>query len=55
MKMLTHVDFEQVQQWGIQGFPALIAVNGEQGHMVANGYMEATDMLQRVQAVFDGT
>ncbi len=55
MKMLTHLDFEQVQQWGIQGFPALIAVNSEQGKLIANGYMEAADMLQGVQAVFAGT
>ena len=52
MRMLTHVDFEQVQQWGIQGFPALIAVHGDQGHLIANGYTEANELLAKVQQVF---
>jgi protein-disulfide isomerase-like protein with CxxC motif len=41
-----------VQQWGIRGFPALIAVVNGEAQLVANGYMEADEMLQRVQQVF---
>jgi putative protein-disulfide isomerase len=52
IKSLTRNDFAMVQQWGIRGFPALIAVVNGEAQLVANGYMEADEMLQRVQQVF---
>jgi putative protein-disulfide isomerase len=52
IKTQTRNDFAMVQQWGIRGFPALIAVVNGEAQLVANGYMEAGDMLQRVQEVF---
>lgn len=52
IKTQTRNDFAMVQQWGIRGFPALIAVVNGEAQLVANGYMEADDMLQRVQQVF---
>jgi putative protein-disulfide isomerase len=52
IKTLTRNDFAMVQQWGIRGFPALIAVVNGEAQLVANGYMEANEMLQRVQQVF---
>jgi putative protein-disulfide isomerase len=52
IKSLTRNDFEMAQQWGIRGFPALIAVVDGQAQLVANGYMEAATMLQRVQQAF---
>jgi putative protein-disulfide isomerase len=52
IKTQTRNDFAMVQQWGIRGFPALIAVVNGEAQLVANGYMEADDMLQRVQEVF---
>jgi putative protein-disulfide isomerase len=52
IKIQTRNDFAMVQQWGIRGFPALIAVANGEAQLVANGYMEADEMLQRVQAVF---
>jgi putative protein-disulfide isomerase len=52
IKSLTRNDFEMVQQWGIRGFPALIAVVNGEAQLVSNGYMEADEMLQRVQQVF---
>ena len=52
IKTQTRNDFAMVQQWGIRGFPALIAVVDGEAQLVANGYMEADDMLQRVQQVF---
>lgn len=52
IKSLTRNDFEMAQQWGIRGFPALIAVVDGQAQLVANGYMEADAMLQRVQQAF---
>ena len=52
IKTHTRNDFAMVQQWGIRGFPALIAVVNGEAQLVANGYMEAGEMLQRVQQVF---
>jgi putative protein-disulfide isomerase len=52
IKTQTRNDFAMVQQWGIRGFPALIAVVNGEAQLVANGYMAAGDMLQRVQEVF---
>ena len=48
----TRNDFAMVQQWGIRGFPALIAVVNGEAQLVANGYTETDEMLQRVQQVF---
>lgn len=52
IKTQTRNDFAMVQQWGIRGFPALIAVVNGEAQLVANGYMEVDEMLQRVQQVF---
>jgi putative protein-disulfide isomerase len=52
IKTQTRNDFAMVQQWGIRGFPALIAVVNGEAQLVVNGYMEADEMLQRVQQVF---
>ena len=52
IKAQTRNDFAMVQQWGIRGFPALIAVVNGEAQLVANGFMEADEMLQRVQQVF---
>jgi putative protein-disulfide isomerase len=52
IKTQTRNDFAMVQQWGIRGFPALIAVVNGEAQLVANGYMEADEMLLRVQQVF---
>lgn len=52
IKTQTRNDFAMVQQWGIRGFPALIAVVNGEAQLVANGYMEADEMLQRIQQVF---
>jgi putative protein-disulfide isomerase len=54
IKTQTRNDFAMAQQWGIRGFPALIAVVNGEAQLVANGYMEADEMLQRVQQVFAG-
>ena len=52
IKTQTRNDFAMVLQWGIRGFPALIAVVNGEAQLVANGYMEADEMLQRVQQIF---
>ncbi|MDO8457290.1 MAG: DsbA family protein [Burkholderiaceae bacterium] len=52
IKSLTIDDFMIAQQWGIRGFPALIAVVNGQAQLVANGYMEADAILPRIEQVF---
>lgn len=48
MKALTRQDFAQAQRWGIQGFPSMIAVKGEQAQLVASGFMTAPQLQQRI-------
>ena len=55
LKSLTKEDFAVTQQWGIRGFPALIAVVDGHAELVANGYMEAAAMLERVNQAFTRT
>ena len=52
IKSHTKEDFEQTQQWGIRGFPALIAVVDGHAELVANGYLDAEAMKTRVDQVF---
>ena len=49
IKTQTRNDFAMVQQWGIRGFPAFIAVVNGEAQLVANGYMEADELLQRIE------
>lgn len=55
IKTQTRNDFAMVQQWGIRGFPALIAVVNGEAQLVSNGYMEPDELLQRVRKVFQIT
>jgi putative protein-disulfide isomerase len=47
----TARDFVQAQEWGIRGFPALIAQHGGRLHMVANGYTPVETLRERLQHV----
>ena len=42
----TAADFAQAQQWGIRGFPALLAEHGDHLHWVSQGYVPI-DTLRR--------
>ncbi len=46
----TWQDFLTASSWGIRGFPTVIARNGSQGHIIANGYRRADDMDQALMA-----
>ena len=44
----TRQHFQQCQQWGVRGFPALLMVHQNALHMIASGYSRAADMLERI-------
>ena len=44
-------DFAQSQRWGISGFPALIAEQGDQLHWVCRGYTPITTLRQSLSAL----
>ncbi|HTT10048.1 MAG TPA: DsbA family protein [Burkholderiaceae bacterium] len=48
----TRNDFGLVQEWGIRGFPTLLAVQDERPHIVAPGYMKAPALIERTAAIF---
>lgn len=40
----TWRDFATARNWGISGFPTVIARDGDRGHVIAEGYTPADDM-----------
>ncbi|HXF46588.1 MAG TPA: DsbA family protein [Burkholderiaceae bacterium] len=53
MKQATLRDFEMTQEWGIRGFPTLIAVRDGEAHLIANGYMKAGALADRTTAALE--
>jgi putative protein-disulfide isomerase len=51
MRRATRDDFVMTQEWGIRGFPTLLAVHGEQPHLIAPGYMKAPALIERTEAI----
>lgn len=47
----TARDFVQAQEWGIRGFPALIAQHGGRLHMVAQGYTPVETLRERLNGL----
>lgn len=48
MREATRADFAQCQAWGLRGFPALVAEQGQQLHLVAQGYTPAETLRERL-------
>ncbi len=55
MRQGTRDDFTLAQRWGIRGFPALLAVQGGQAEMLANGFTEADVLIERLAALHPDT
>jgi putative protein-disulfide isomerase len=51
MRLAVRRDFEQARQWGIRGFPTLVAEHGEQLHLVCQGYALADLIHERFAAL----
>lgn len=51
MRDATRADFRQAQDWGIRGFPALLAELGAELHLVSQGYLDADALRERVAAL----
>jgi putative protein-disulfide isomerase len=50
MRDATMQDFRQSQEWGIRGFPTLIAEHGDHLHLVGSGYMPIDTLRQQLSA-----
>lgn len=50
MRETVRQDFAIAQEWGIRGFPALIAEHGDHLHLVAQGYLPAEALRERLKA-----
>jgi putative protein-disulfide isomerase len=48
MREATQQDFAQAQQWGIRGFPAVVAEHRGQLNLVANGHLPVDALRQRL-------
>jgi len=53
MRDATLADFTQTQEWGVRGFPALIAEHGDHLHLVCNGYMPIDELRHALAHVAD--
>ena len=52
MKLTTIKDFEATKRLGVQGFPALLMVDGENYYMIAKGYASAKDVIGAIDRTF---
>lgn len=50
----TRQDFEQVQRWGINGFPTLLLVQPDGLHMLTSGYTKTANLLATIAQVSPG-
>ncbi|KAA3440216.1 DsbA family protein [Rufibacter hautae] len=44
-------EFAQVQDWGIQGFPSMVAQNGDKLYLVTRGYAKFEDLTPALEQV----
>jgi putative protein-disulfide isomerase len=51
MREQTRRDFSQALAWGIRGFPAMVAEHGDSLHLVAQGYLPAEALRERLEAL----
>ena len=54
MRQATQTDFEQVQAWGVRGFPSLLAEHDGALHMVSHGYVAIDALRERLARVGTG-
>jgi putative protein-disulfide isomerase len=50
MRDAVKADFALAQQWGLRGFPALVAEHGDHLHLVAQGYVPIDTLRQQLAA-----
>ncbi|GAB4480810.1 MAG: DsbA family protein [Burkholderiaceae bacterium] len=51
LKEITRQEFDMVQRWGINGFPTLLLVHGDELHLVASGYTDAATLRERIEQI----
>lgn len=47
---LVKKEFKTVQQWGVQGFPAVIFQKGDQGYQIARGYLPLDNLEANLES-----
>ena len=48
MRDATLADFQQSQEWGVRGFPTLIAEHGDHLHLVGSGFMPIATLREQL-------
>jgi len=51
MRATTRKDFESTLEWGIRGFPTLLAIHADRAHVVAPGYVKAPQLIARASEI----
>lgn len=52
LRAATRKDFEMTLEWGIRGFPTVLAIHAERAHLVAPGYVKAQELIERASQIF---
>ena len=47
----TRQHFQQIQQWGVRGFPVLLLVREDGLHMLSSGYVKAEILIENLKEV----
>ena len=47
----TRQHFQQIQQWGVRGFPVLLLVREDGLHMLSSGYVKAESLIENLKEV----
>ncbi|GGX15355.1 DsbA family protein [Undibacterium macrobrachii] len=50
----TRLHFQQIQQWGVRGFPVLLLVREDGLHMLSSGYAKAEVIARNFKEVLQG-
>ncbi|MBR7799734.1 DsbA family protein [Undibacterium fentianense] len=48
----TRMHFQQIQRWGIRGFPVLLLVQEDGLHMLSSGYAKCEEVAKNFEALF---
>ncbi len=44
----TYAEWQQVAQMGVQGFPTVVLVDGQQGYLLSHGYVDLNSLKERL-------
>jgi len=50
---LTRANFTRSAEMGVRGFPTLVLQNGDQYHLITNGYQDAEGLIKKIEEIVE--